>query len=65
MSIPESRRSYREAVEAMYQPEADLLIQLSRKGVGLPWYLEIGNPVSLFTGEISEKLGFGNSNFSS
>jgi hypothetical protein len=46
MSIPEARRRYREAVEVMSQPDPELLIHLNRKGVGLPWYLEIGNPVS-------------------
>ncbi len=46
MSIKESRRQYRGAVEAMSRLDPELLIKLNRKGVGLPWYLEIGNPVS-------------------
>jgi hypothetical protein len=39
-----SREKYRQAIEAKYELDSELLINLARKGVPPPWYL--GDPVS-------------------
>jgi hypothetical protein len=40
------RQKYRQTVENMSRPDPELLLDLDRKGVRLPWYLEIGNNIS-------------------
>ena len=39
-----SREKYRQAIEAKYELDSELLINLARKGVLPPWYL--GDPIS-------------------
>lgn len=42
--MPSSREKYRQAIEAIIQPDPEDLIKLARKGILPPWYL--GDPAS-------------------